>query len=137
MGPTKPEAQTSHLSPHNLPSPHHRQPPLHTYMCSNYSRREWFLSKQKCHGWRELICELFHFAKVAPLDSLGWKTELFLTKPDFKGSEIGFLSKNCLDWVRFGWGVELRWQPALKRSGRARKLRCCCGTEGVGGLVPL
>ena len=27
----------------------------------------------------------------------------FFLKPDFKGSEIGFLSKNCLDWVCFGW----------------------------------
>ena len=34
---------------------------------------------------------------------VGLENRTFLTKPDFKGSEIGFLSKNCLDWVRFGW----------------------------------
>ena len=44
----------------------------------------------------------------------------FFLKPDFKGSEIGFLSKNCLDWVCFGWARQGKAEVggALKRSGR-------------------
>ena len=43
----------------------------------------------------------------------------FFLKPDFKGSEIGFLSKNCLDWVCFGWawGSGGEVGAGLKRSG--------------------